>query len=109
VCNVTVTETLPNKLDTYIDSGAHEQPNYTKWVVKNVTFHVAQEIKITPDIVFEENDSSIMYQICLENFSFPCVIITFIPSEEKLWRDYLFTIEVKEPFTSFFMQFDTFK
>jgi len=112
VCNVTVTETLPSKLRIDIDSGAHEQPNYTKWVIKNVTFYVTQELESTPEIGLEEKESSVMYHIFLENSSFPCAIITFFElhySEDRLWRAYLFTIEIKEHFKSFFMEFETFK
>jgi len=116
VCNVTVTETLPSKLDIYIDSkNSSMTEDYTVWVEKNITFHVTQELESNPEIHSEENESSIIYHIYLKNCSFDLnsghswAMITFIPSEERFWRDYLFDITIKEHFTSFFMEFETFK
>jgi len=110
VCNVTVTETLPSTLDVYIDSeNSTMTKDYTVLVEENITFHVTQELESNPVIQSEENESSIIYQIYLENCSFSWAMITFIPSEDRFWRDYLFDIIINEDFTSFFMQFETFK
>jgi len=116
VCNVTVTEILPSKLDIYIDSSASAQPNYTEWYEENVTFYVTQELESTPRIDSEEEGSSILYHICLENCSFNWAMITFFKlyySEGRLLRDPDWVIQIiigeEEHFTSFFMQFETFK
>ena len=111
VCNVTVTETLPSKLDIYIDSenSSMLEVNRTVLVEKNITFYVTQELESTPEICSEENESLIIYWISIKNCSLDWAMIDFRPYEERFWRDYLFDIIIKEHFTSFFMQFETFK
>jgi hypothetical protein len=110
VCNVTVTETLPSKLDVYIDSenSSSLEVNRTLLVERNITFHVTKELESTPEIGSEENESLIIYHIHLD-CDLHWAMITFIPSEDRFWRDYLFDIVINEHFTSFFMQFETFK
>jgi len=114
VCNVTVAKILPSKLRIDIDSEKlyNGGVNYTVWVVKNVTFYVPQELESATEIGFEEKESSIVYWISLKNCSFSWAMITFFElyySEERLGRDFLFQIVIREHFTSFFMQFETFK
>jgi hypothetical protein len=111
VCNVTVTETLPNKLDVYIDSenSSMLNVNRTVWVERNITFHVTQELKSNPVIYSEENESSIIYRVSIKNCSLSWAMIEFRPYEDRFWRDYLFDIIINEHFTSFFMHFETFK
>jgi len=114
VCTVIVTETLPSKLRIDIDSQEvyEDGGNYTEWPVKNVSFYVNQEIESIPEIGFEEIESSILYHICLENYSFSWAMITFFElhySEDVWGRDYLFQIVIREHFTSFLMEFETFK
>ena len=106
VCTVTVNGTFPSKLDIYIDSRAEPQVNYTVWAEKNVTFYVAQEIESIPKINCTEIESSILYSIRLENCSFYWAMITFLDAHTG---EYLLTIEIEEPFVSFFMQFETYK
>jgi len=106
VCNVTVNGIFPSKLDIYIDSRATEQEKYDMWAEKNVTFYVAQEIESIPKINCTEKESSILYWIRLENYSFSWAMITFLDADTG---EYLLTIEIEEPFVSFFMQFETYK
>jgi len=111
---VIVTEILPNKLRIDIDSLELNEANYTAHSIKNITFYfyVTQEIELTPEIGFEEEETSIIYWIRLENCSFSRAMITFYElhySEDMSWRDCLFPIEIREHFTSFFMQFETLK
>jgi len=114
-CTVMVNETLPNKLRIDIDSLElyEDGANYTVWPIKNVTLYIfTQKIGLTPEMGFEEKETSIIYRIRLENCSFSRAMITFYElhySENGPWRDYLFSIEIKEHFTSFFMQFETLK
>jgi len=116
VCTVTVNGTLPSKLRIDIDS-LELYANHTVLPIKNVTFYIfTQKIELISDAGFEEKETSITYWIRLENCSFSRAMITFyelhyeLPySENGPWRDYLFPIEIKEHFTSFFMQFETFK
>jgi hypothetical protein len=110
VCNVTVTETLPSKLDIYIDSenSSFLEVNRTVLVEKNITFHVTKELESTPEIDSEENESLIIYHIHIDCDLY-WAMIEFRPYEERFWRDYLFDIIINEHFTSFFMQFETFK
>jgi len=119
VCTVIVNGTLPSKLRVDIDSLElyEDGANYTVWPIKNVTFYIfTQKIELTPETGFEEKETSITYWIRLENYSFSRAMITFYElhyelhySENGPWREYLFPIEINEHFTSFFMQFETFK
>jgi len=111
VCTVIVTEILPNKLRIDIDSLELNGANYTQ-SIENITFYfyVTQEIELTPEIGFNEETS--ICQIRIENCSFSRAMITFYElhySEDMSWRDPLFPIEIRKHFTSFFMQFETFK
>ncbi|MGQ9460708.1 MAG: hypothetical protein ACUVRA_05710 [Candidatus Bathyarchaeaceae archaeon] len=116
-CTVIVNETLQSKLDIYIDSQQlydGYEANYTVLVEKNITFYVTPELESTPKIDFKEKESSIIYQIRIENGNFSWAMITFFElyySEGRLLRnpDWVMQIIIREHFTSFFMQFETFK
>jgi hypothetical protein len=116
-CIVIVNETLQSKLDIYIDSQQlydGYETNYTMLAEKNITFYVTPELKSTPKIDLEEKESSIIYQVRIENCNFSWAMITFFElyySEGRLLRnpDWVMQIVIREPFMSFFMQFETFK
>jgi len=112
VCNVTVAKILPSKLNIYIDSeNSTMTEEYTVLVVKNVIFNVTKELESTPEIDFEEKESSIIYHIHLD-CDLHWAMITFFELyyyEGKIGSKYLLQIIINKHFTSFFMQFETLK